>query len=157
MKKAVFQKRKGYLVMGGGGLFAAAVYLGLAVRLPFGEMDQPGAAIFPVVVGVILTFASLTTLWEGRRLDRDERVEAPAGADLRRLWSLVAALLGYLVALPWVGQIISSMVFCALIMRVLSDLGWTRIVAYSLIISIGLYIVFVRLLQVPMPHGIGGF
>ena len=54
MKTAAFQKRKGYLVMGGGGLVAAAVYLGLSFRLPFGEMDQPGAAVFPVVVGVIL-------------------------------------------------------------------------------------------------------
>jgi putative tricarboxylic transport membrane protein len=157
MKKAAFQKRKGYLVMGGGGLFAAAVYLGLAFRLPFGEMDQPGAAIFPVVVGVILMVASLATMWEGWRLDRDEQVDVPAGADLRRLLSLIGSLLGYFLTLPWLGQIISSILFCTLLMRVLTDLGWTRIVAYSLMISISLYSVFVMLLKVPMPRGIWGF
>jgi putative tricarboxylic transport membrane protein len=157
MKTVTFQKRTGYLVMGGGGLGGAAVYLGLAFRMPFGEMDQPGAAVFPVAVGVILALASLVTLREGWRLDRGAQSDLPAGADLRRLVSLIGLLLGYVVALPWLGQMVSSMVFCAALMRILSDLGWTRIVAYSLLISISLYAVFVRLLQVPMPRGIGGF
>ena len=120
-------------------------------------MDQPGAAIFPVVVGLILMFASLTTLWEGWRIDRNERVDLPAGADLRRLLSLIGLLLGYFLALPWLGQIICSMLFCALLMRNLSDLGWTRIVAYTLVISISLYALFVVLLKVPMPRGIWTF
>ena len=85
MKAAALRKRKGYLVMGGGGLLAAAVYLGLAVQLPFGEMDQPGAAIFPVVVGVILTLASLATLREGWRMDRNAQIDLPAGAEFGRL------------------------------------------------------------------------
>ena len=157
MKTAAVQKRKGYLVIGGCGLAAAAVYLGLAFRLPFGEMDQPGAAIFPVVVGLILMFASLTTLWEGWRIDRNEQVDLPAGADLRRLLSLIGLLLGYFLALSVLGQIISSMLFCALLMRSLSDLGWTRIAAYSLVISISLYALFVVILKVPMPRGIWTF
>jgi len=157
MRTTAFQKRTGYLVMGGCGLFAAAVYLGFSFRLPFGQMDQPGAAIFPVVVAVILMFASLATMWEGWRLGRDERVDVPAGADLRRLLSLIGLLLGYVLTLPWLGQIISSMLFCALLIRTLTDLGWTRIVAYSLVISISLYALFVMLLKVPMPHGMWVF
>ena len=105
------------------------------------------------VLGITLLAASLTTLWEGWRMDRDERVDAPAGADLRRLLALVGLLAGYVLALPWLGQIIGSTVFCALLMRVLSDLGWTRILVYSLIISVALYGVFVFLLKVPMPRG----
>jgi len=120
-------------------------------------MDQPGAAIFPVVVGLILMFASLTTLWEGWRIDRNERVDLPAGTDLRRLLSLIGLLLGYFLALSVLGQIISSMLFCALLMRSLSDLGWTRIAAYSLVISISLYALFVVILKVPMPRGIWTF
>ena len=157
MKTAAFQKRKGYLVMGGGGLLTAAVYLGLSFRLPFGEMDQPGAAIFPVLVGIVLVVASLTTLWEGWRMDRAEEVDLPGGADIRRLLILIGLLLGYFLALPWLGQIVSSLLFCMLLIRVLSHLGWTRIVAYSLTISISLYAVFVILLKVPMPRGIWMF
>jgi putative tricarboxylic transport membrane protein len=143
--------------MGGCGLLAAAAYVGFSLQLPFGEIDQPGAAIFPVVVGVILIFASLATLWEGWRLDRDTRVEVPAGVDRLRLLSVTALLLGYFLALPVLGQFICSALFCAFLMRLLSDLGWRRIAVYSLVISIGLYALFMKLLQVPMPRGIGGF
>jgi putative tricarboxylic transport membrane protein len=154
MNTTSFRKRKGYLAMGSGGVFIAAVYLGISFRLPFGQMDQPGAAVFPVAVGAILLLASLTTLWEGLRMDRGEQVSLPAGEDLRRMVSLIGSLLGYFLALPWLGQIISSTLFGILLMRVLSDLGWPRIVAYSLTISIVLYAVFVMLLKVPMPPGI---
>ena len=154
MKTAAFQKRKGYLVMGGCGLLAAAVYLGLSFQLPFGEMDQPGAAIFPALVGIILAVASFATLREGWWMDRAEEIDLPMGVDIRRLLILIGLLLGYFLALPWLGQIISSLLFCTLLMRVLSRLGWTRIVAYSLTISITLYAVFVVLLKVPMPRGI---
>jgi putative tricarboxylic transport membrane protein len=154
MKTTSFRKRKGYLTMGSGGVFIAAIYLGISFQLPFGQMDQPGAAVFPVAVGVILLLASLTTLWEGLRMDRGEQVSLPAGEDLRRMLSLIGLLLSYFLALPWLGQIISSTLFGILLMRVLSDLGWPRIVAYALVISIALYAVFVMLLKVPMPRGI---
>ena len=65
MKTTFLQKRNAYLVMGGIGLVLAAGYLGMSFQLPFGQIDQPGAALFPVIVGVILMLDSLTTMWEG--------------------------------------------------------------------------------------------
>jgi putative tricarboxylic transport membrane protein len=154
MRVARLQKRKGYLAIGAGGLVLSAGYLGMAVRLPFGELARPGASLFPIVVGVILAFASLSTLWEGWRTPSAERVEFPAGRDRLRLLVLVGALVVYIVALPWLGQIIASSLFLILLMRALSDAGWPRVIAYSLTISGALYVVFVRLLDVPMPRGV---
>ena len=157
MKTTAWQKRNAYLVMGGLGLFFAAGYLGMSFQLPFGRLDQPGAGVFPVMVGVMLLLASLTTMWEGWQLDKAEPIDLPAGADRKRLLNLIGLLLGYFLALPWLGQILSSTVFCILLMRVLSDLRWPRIVAYSLVMSIALYVVFVFLLKVPLPRGTLGF
>lgn len=148
------QKRKGFLAVGAGGLMLSAAYLGMSVRLPFGELARPGAGIFPIIVGAILVFASLSTLWEGWRMPADEQVEFPAGRDRLRLLVLLAALFVYILALPWLGQIVASSLFLMLVMRVLSDVGWPRVIAYSLAISAALYIVFVHLLGVPMPRGI---
>jgi putative tricarboxylic transport membrane protein len=152
-KTTFVQKRKAYLVMGGIGLVLAAGYLGLSLRLPFGQMDQPGAGVFPVAVGVILILASLATLWEGWQLDKAVRLDLPVGADRKRLLSLIGMLVGYFLALPWLGQMISSALFCMLLMRLLSDLSWLRIAAYSLAMSLMLYFVFVSLFEVPMPVG----
>lgn len=154
MKITPFPKRMGYLLMGAAGLVVAAGYLGLSVQLPFGQMDQPGAAIFPVVTGVLLVLASLVTLWEGWRTARAEQVAFPAGADRRRLLGLIALLLGYVLALPWLGQIVTSSLFCIVLMRILSPLSLPRIVVYALLMSGTLYGVFVFLLKVPMPRGV---
>lgn len=151
------QKRTGYLAIGAGGLVLSAGYLGLSVQLPFGELARPGASLFPIMVGVILAFASLSTLWEGWRTTVAEQVEFPVGRDGLRLLVLVGALFVYILALPWLGQIIASSLFLILLMRVLSDVGWPRVIAYALIISGTLYVVFVRLLSVPMPRGLVDF
>ena len=87
-------------------------------------------------------------------MDKAERIDFPADADRNRLLSLVGLMFGYFLAIPWLGQTISCTLFCILLMRVLSDLSWQRIVVYSLAMSIALYVVFVFLLKVPMPRGI---
>lgn len=152
MKTTSLGKRNAYLVIGGSGLLLAAGYLGMSFQLPLGQLDQPGAAVFPIVVGATLIVASLTTLWEGWQMDRATQVEFPAGVDRKRLLGLLGLLLGYFLALPWVGQFIGSTLFCILLMRVLSDLGWTRIVAYSLVLAIALQVAFVIVLKVPLPR-----
>ncbi len=157
MQTTSFSKRKGYLALGGLGLLFSAAYLGVSLRLPFGQMDQPGAAVFPVLSGALLMFSSLTALWEGWRLDRAEKVVLPAGADLKRLLILAGLLLGYFLLLPWLGQVVGSLLFCILLIRLLSGLGWVRVLVYSPIVSFLLYFVFVYFLKVPMPRGVLAF
>jgi len=153
MKLSSVQKGKGYLIIGGIGLFFSAGYLGMSLQLPLGQMDKPGAAVFPIIVGVMLIVASLDTLWEGCQMDKDVQIALPVGADCKRLLGLIGLLFGYVVILPWLGQLIVSMLFCVLVLRLLTDLGWLRILANSLVISIVIYVLFIILLKVPMPHG----
>ncbi len=147
------RKRDGYLTVGGIGLAVAAGYLAMSFRLPFGRLDSPGAGVFPILVGLLTISASLITLWEGWRMDRADGVDLPAGTDLKRVLALVGLLFGYLVALPWLGQLPTSLVFCALLMRLLSTLGWLRIGSYSAAMCGAVYAVFVALLKVPLPPG----
>jgi putative tricarboxylic transport membrane protein len=147
------QKRKGYLAVGGIGAFFAAGYLGLSAQLPLGEMRQPGAALFPLMAGLLLLAGSLAAIWEGWKMERAEQVEFPVGADLARLLAVVALLLGYFIALPWLGQLLSSTLFCVLLMRTLSSLSWQRLILYSVVMSGTLYVAFIYVLKVPMPRG----
>ncbi len=109
------------------------------------------------MVGVLLAIASASAVWEGWRTDVGEQVEFPAGQDRLRLLVLVGSLFVYIVALPWLGQLLASTLFLILLMRVLSDVGWPRVIAYSVVIAGTLYAVFVRLLNVPMPRGLLDF
>jgi putative tricarboxylic transport membrane protein len=153
MKPSPIQKGKGYLIIGSIGLVFSAGYLGLSFQYPLGQLDQPGPGVFPGIVAVIMILASLTTVWAGWKMDRAVHVDFPDGKDRKRLVCMIGLLLGYILLLPWLGQIIVSMLFGVLFLRLLSDLGWLRILVYSFLISIAIYVVFVVLLSVPMPRG----
>ena len=150
-------KRTAYLAVGAAGLVFAAAYLALSFQLPFGIVKRPGAAVFPVIVGVIVVLASLATLWEGWRMEPAVRIDLPAGADGRRVGALAALLLGYFLVLPWLGHVIAGALFIALAMRLLSTYSWPRLIAYAAVAESALYVVFVRLLQVPLPAGVLDF
>ena len=149
-------KRGAYLATGAIGVALAAGYLALARRLPMGEMDQPGAGVFPVIVGILVLLASLAVLWEGWRMPADATVEMPAGADAGRVACLLGLIVGYVVLLPWLGQLVGSFLFCLLLVRLLSGQGWVRAAIPAAAIAAAAYLVFVRLLQVQMPRGILG-
>lgn len=150
-------KRRGYLVIGGAGLFLSIGYLGLSFQLPFGRLDQPGAGVFPVIVAVLVAASSLMTMVEGWRMSADETVDLPAGEGRSRLLGLLGLMLGYFLVLPWLGQILSSILFSAFMIRLLSKLSWPRAAAYAVIMALSLYAFFVLVLKVPMPRGILSF
>jgi putative tricarboxylic transport membrane protein len=153
MNSSSLQKSKGYLTIGVVGLVFSVGYIGMSIPFPLGELDQPGAGVFPLIVGAGMILASLVTLWEGWQMDKAAQVDLPDGTDRKRLFSLLGLLFGYILMLPWLGMIIVTMLFCVLLLRVLSDLSWLRILVYSAMISTAFYAVFVTLLKVPMPRG----
>jgi putative tricarboxylic transport membrane protein len=154
MKTTPYQKRKACLALGGMGLLLATGYMWMSFQLPFGAREQPGAALFPVIIGVVLCFASLAAIWEGWKMDKAGQINLPAGSDRKRLLSVVGLMLGYFLALDLLGQIITSTVFCILLVRLLSDINWPRVLAYSLAMSIALNVVFIFMFKIPMPRGI---
>jgi len=154
MENHTFAKWKGYILMGAAGILLSAGYLWEAMQLPFGRPDQPGAGLFPVVVGAILLLASLATIWEGVRMERAEEVDFPAGTDLYRLLKLIAYLFGYFVLLPLLGFPLASVVFCTFLIHALSDVSWLRCAVYAILMSASATYLFVHLLNVPLPRGI---
>lgn len=147
-------KTTGYLAIGGFGVLLTAGYLAMALQLPLGHWDRPGAAVFPIMVATVFGAASLATMWEGWQTDQAERVEVPSGKGLGRILGLLGALLGYYLLLPGLGQLIAGFVFCLALMRLLSDHSWIRIGVSAAIVSLAVYVVFIHFLKVPMPRGV---
>jgi putative tricarboxylic transport membrane protein len=157
MEPVASNKGKGYLIVGGIGLLVAIGYMVMALRLPFGRLSQPGAGVFPVFVGIVLIVGSLLTIREGWSAGGRETIEFPGGPDRLRVIGLVVLLLAFFAALPWLGQLVSSALFCVFLMRMLSKLPWIRIVAYAVAIAVLIDVVFEIALKVPLPRGVLGF
>lgn len=148
-------KSHGYIGAGMLGVLLSAGYLRMTLDLPMGEMDQPGAGVFPLLVAGILFCASASAIWEGWRSRRTStRLDLPEGADRLRLFKLIGLLTLYFLAIPWLSFSFSSVLFCTLIIRLLSDLSWPRSGLYALIMSAVVYLIFIFLLKVPMPGGV---
>ena len=151
----VISRSKGYISAGIVGILLSSGYLHMTLDLPMGEMDQPGAGVFPILVAGILLAASLSSLWEGWRHRRHSpALDLPEGADRSRLLKLIGLLLIYFVTIPWAGFSLSSIIFCTLLIRLISDLTWQRSALYAFLMTAAIHIIFITILKVPMPAGI---
>jgi len=148
-------KRSIYFSIGAIGLSISIIYLMLAFQLPFGQLDEPGAAIFPVAVGSIIFLASFAILIEAKNIKKEACIEMPDGRNRNRVLNVTFSILFFLVALPWLGYLASSFIFFVAIIKILSnDSTKTQVIGYSLVMSCTIYCIFVLLLKVQMPSGI---
>ena len=128
--------------------------------LSFGRWHKPGAAIFPVALGLLLAMSALAVLFERRGEDNGAQpatLTLPAGADLRRLLLLLGAFALYFLAMPVIGNMVASALFLFASMWLLSDdpaRSILRIAIYAIVIAAAFELFFVRLLQVQMPGGV---
>jgi hypothetical protein len=151
MTAGTISKKKSYMWTGLFGLLLSVGYLHVSLDLPMGALDEPGAGLFPILVSAIMAFASAAAMWEGYKAPTTEAIEIPTGSDSARLLKLVLLLSAYFVAIPWLGYSVSSLIFCILLIRLLSDTNWVRSILYSIIMTAAVYIVFIYFLKVPMP------
>jgi hypothetical protein len=140
-------------------LLAAAYVTNAWQTLSLGRWHKPGAAIFPIAVGVLLAISAISVLLErhdGAGQDGPATFSLPAGADLRRLLLLLAAFAIYFLVMPMIGNMVASALFLLASMWLLSDdpqRSVVRLAIYAVAIAVSFELFFVRLLKVQMPAG----
>ena len=142
-------------------LLLSAVYAVDAWQtLSMGRWHKPGAAIFPIAVGLLLAISAVSVLSE-RHGGADDPLPAtfslPGGADLRRLLLVLAAFAIYFLAMPLLGNMIASALFLLATMWLLSDdpgKSVVRLALYAVAMALSFEMFFVRLLKVQMPAGV---
>ena len=138
-------------------LAVAGLYLMQALALPFGSGARPGAGVYPVIVGAFACVVGLlaTAL---AFLPRPAAGAAPGAGDpeivgaRRRVAATTVALIGFCVAMPWIGYPIAA---CAFVIAVLRGLGsrWWAAVTTGVVSAVASHYLFAVLLDVPLPRG----
>ena len=135
-------------------LVAGAVYLTLALQLPFGTAARPGAGFYPVVVAVFAIVVALGATASAFRAtprgEADAVVLEPAAR--RRVVISVGALAVFCLVLPWVGYPAAAFAFVAVVLRYLGA-RWTTALVTGALSAGGSYALFAALLDVPLPRG----
>ncbi len=133
-------------------LVSAAVYLTLALRLPFGAAERPGAGFYPVIVAVFAIVVALAATASAFRSAPGAAVVELDAASRRRVVITVLALVAFCLVLPWVGYPAAAFAFVAVVLRSLGARGTTALLTGALS-SAGSYGLFAILLDVPLPRG----
>jgi putative tricarboxylic transport membrane protein len=133
-------------------LVSAAVYLILALRLPFGAAERPGAGFYPVIVAVFAIVVALAATASAFRSAAAAAVVELDAASRRRVVITVLALVAFCLVLPWVGYPAAAFAFVAVVLRSLGARGTTAVLTGALS-SAGSYGLFAILLDVPLPRG----
>jgi putative tricarboxylic transport membrane protein len=129
-----------------------------AFRLPMGEMKDPGAGFFPLLIGLLTGLLALIALFHSLREKTGPSVSGPK--EPFRWWNLVvifAALVAYALTLTTSGFMINTFLFMLLLLKVIEPQTWKKAVMAALITAVTSDLFFNVLLGAQIPSGILGF
>jgi len=134
-------------------LAGSALYLVQAARLPLGSVEQPGAGLFPILVGAFLLAVSAAHLLQDLRRSSGTQPLPPAGTG-RRVMGVVAALGAFCLLLPWLGYAVAALGLLLAILRLFGLARWGMTAAVALVATVASYYLFAVVLGVPLPAGV---
>jgi putative tricarboxylic transport membrane protein len=134
-------------------LLATLAALWLSLGQPLWGDFQPGAGLFPTVAAILAVACALGALLGALR--GAGRPAAPDAAPVwRRLLVYLAIVLLWPASFATLGFLLSSTVALTLLMRAGEGMGWPASLATAgITVALG-WLLFERLLGVPLPHGV---
>lgn len=136
-----------------------------SLRLPLGEVRDPGAGLFPLIIAILTGVLATLALVDALR----ERPEPRQGAELEtaassagpfRWWNLAIiflALIVYALTLSRVGFFINTFWFMLLLLKVIDPQGWIKSLVTAVITAAVSTLLFNVVLDANIPQGILGF
>jgi hypothetical protein len=129
---------------------AIVIYGSLQVGIGWG-VEGPKSGFFPFYLGVVIIATSILNMLAANTLDR--RKVFADWSQLRSVLSIVIPTAVYVVAVPWVGIYLCSIILIAGFMQRLGrySIAFSAAVAVGVMVSI--YLMFERWFLVPLPKG----
>ena len=145
------------------GLFWLAIGIGLSVwtltSYEIGRLTQPGTGYLPLSLGILLILLSVILLVGRIKKSPGARQAAPPAARSGGWKKVVYTVLVLVVAAFFferVGYLLTLFCLIVLLMKGGERQSWKRILLTALLTSVGVYVVFILLLEVQLPRGFLG-
>ncbi|MBF8185012.1 tripartite tricarboxylate transporter TctB family protein [Nonomuraea sp. K274] len=146
--------RRGRMIVGAVMFAVGAVYTAHAFTLPMGTTAQPGAAMYPIIVGAGCLVISVLTMAEARFTTKvTGEYERAAPGRGRFVLGLGGIIVVYLLLLPLIGQYLAAALFGAAAVGVLGTRPWWKAVLHGVLLGLIISYVFLELLGVRLPAG----
>jgi hypothetical protein len=143
--------------------WSSLVWLGIglficigSLRLSLGTFHNPGPGFLSFFAGFIVAGLALVVHLQSRRASGGDKKAGPLWANKTRGWRMVLTflgLLGYAVAMNYLGFLPSTFLFLVFLLKVIEPQRWAVAVLGSLAASAAFYCVFEWGLQSQLPKG----
>ena len=142
---------------GGSLIFLAAGIYGLvfSIQLPFGRWNEPGPAVFPFALSILLCVFGIAWFTAGKGKEKREG-KFDWGkfiGKLRTPIKIVGLTLAYILTFNRVGYLVASLVYVFILFLWVSRYKLWIAAGLSVIIGAGSWFFFERLLSVQLPKG----
>ena len=144
-------RRTGGVILAGGLVLAGVGLVWSAVSAADGDLRLQSPRLAPVVISAAWVVVAVAYLVAQVRTREAPPAEKPGW------WSpagVVAALVGFAVALEYAGFVVSAAAFVVVVSRVLGSRHLVRDVIVALLLPTAVYLVFTRLLDIFLPAGV---
>jgi len=144
-------------------LISGVFWLGIGLLLsiwsasyPIGSLIQPGPGFLPLALGLLLILLSLVLL--ARAITSSLISQKGPGSPLFGGWKKVAYTVSILILgaifFERIGYLLTFFLLIILLMRGSGPQRWKKILLVAFCFTLGVYLVFVLLLEQPLPRGI---
>ena len=149
----------------------AGVTAVFSYKLGLGSFREPGPGLWPMLISLGLLVTATASLFapepdEEVMLDDDDQEYATADGDgeavvarsrgVIDLAVAVSSLLVFVVAFNWLGMVLPTFALLLLWLRFLGRESWLQATVVALSITAGIWLIFVRVLALPLPTDILG-
>ena len=120
---------------------------------------HPGPEFFPNVLSGLFMLAGLTLIIGGvRRGEKILDVKAPGlgVAAVVNILLVLGVIVVYILVSDYIGFLITSFILMGFLMKWLG-VTWMWTVIMSSVLTMGIYLLFAKMLLVPLPWGLWGF
>ncbi len=132
----------------------------LSLGMPIGDFRAAGTGLFPMILGILLMVLSgffLAGLVIAKRKSPAAPAAIPAETPFGRQWMMFLGATVLAVAFfDTLGFPLTVFVLMALLLRSLGMQKWGWIALLSLASAVSAYMLFVKILKIPLPGGLPG-
>ena len=132
----------------------AALYLFLSRNIDPGSMLEPGPGFIPRVLGVAALLIALVVAWQAVRTPGRHHEDVPTGAGLGRLAGFIVAIGVFIPLFECAGTGSAIFLLVLVLAKLLGSRGWVQPMLLAAITAAISYVLFLLLLDVPLPKGI---
>jgi len=141
-------------LIGGFFWFGIGILLSIwSTRYEIGSISHPGPGLFPLILGIILILLSIIILIS--QIVKITRIEEyPSfGEGRKNILFILIILIFSTLLFEKIGYLITFFSLIFLAMSVVNPRGWRMNLIFAILTIIGIYLVFVLLLEQPLPKG----